>query len=229
MFSLIFVEPETAGNVGAISRLMMNFEIKELILVNPKCDLKSDECKSRAKHSYKIIENARIVNNFDIAIKDFDIVIGTTGKQTMDYDATRTAYSPKEIKKQIQEIEGKKAIIIGRESTGLKNEELKKCSFLVKINTSKYYPVMNASHAAAVLLYELTSEEYSPVRKANKEEITALFNEFDKLVKEAKTIKNQQASSKMFKNIISRSTIAGREAHALMGIFKAISQKNNKN
>lgn len=226
MYTVIFVEPETPGNIGAIARSMANFGLSKLILINPKCDLKSDECKGRAKHAYKLIENARILTNFEKAIEEFDIVIGTTGKQTSDYDFIRTGYTPKELKKNIQETKGKKAIVIGREGTGLTNDELSKCSFMAHIQTDKKYPVLNASHAAAILFYELASPEYSSVRKSDSKQTNVLIKNFEKIINENRKIRDKETMKKTFSNIIKRSTISSRESNVLIGFFKSI--RDNK-
>ena len=46
-------------------------------------------------------------------------------------------------------------MVFGRESTGLTREEILKCDVLVSIPASKAYPVLNLSHAVAIILYEL--------------------------------------------------------------------------
>ena len=63
MIQIAFLEPKVEGNIGAIARSMANFNLKELILINPQCDPKSEEVMKRAKHAKQIIENAKIVLN----------------------------------------------------------------------------------------------------------------------------------------------------------------------
>jgi len=63
-YSVIVVEPKTGGNIGAIARSMANFGLKELILVNPK-EL-GDEAYTRAMHAQDILDNAVIVENFEV-------------------------------------------------------------------------------------------------------------------------------------------------------------------
>ena len=56
MISIILFEPELSENIGFIARVMKNFELKELILINPKCDI--DRANKTAKHGKDIIKNA---------------------------------------------------------------------------------------------------------------------------------------------------------------------------
>ncbi len=42
MVCIALLEPITPGNIGAIARAMKNFDLKDLILINPRCDPKSE-------------------------------------------------------------------------------------------------------------------------------------------------------------------------------------------
>jgi TrmH family RNA methyltransferase len=47
------------------------------------------------------------------------------------------------------------AIVFGRERTGLSNDELDRCQYLVQIPTSPDYPSLNLAAAVQVIAYEL--------------------------------------------------------------------------
>ena len=219
MYTVVFVEPESSGNIGSLARVMKNFGLKELILVNPKCEI-NGETRARAKHAFEIVERARIVKSFG-KIGDFDFVIGTTGKITPDYDDVRCAISPKELAEQIK-TKGKIAIVLGREGIGLKNEELALCDIVVHIPTDEKYPVMNITHAAAIVFYELFSSKQELVRKADRKEKEVLFDYFDEIVCGLSGIRDKKKVAKVFRNVVNRSLIAGKEAHTLAGVFKEI-------
>ena len=57
----------------------------------------------------------------------------------------------------------KLVIVLGRDSTGLTNEGLQKCDFVVTIPTSKDYPTLNLAQAAGILLYELAKDKEETV------------------------------------------------------------------
>ena len=65
MITVILIEAQEPGNIGAIARSMANFELNNLILVNPKCDHLSEDARRRAVHAGKILMNAKIVENLD--------------------------------------------------------------------------------------------------------------------------------------------------------------------
>ena len=43
MISVVLVEPETSGNVGAVARAMKNFGFSRLVLVDPQCSHLDDD------------------------------------------------------------------------------------------------------------------------------------------------------------------------------------------
>ena len=45
---VVLVEPQGSLNVGSIARLCANFDVNELRIVTPRCDIKSLEAKKMA-------------------------------------------------------------------------------------------------------------------------------------------------------------------------------------
>ena len=86
MISIILIEPEISENIGFVARVMKNFDFKDLILINPKCDL--DKANKTAKHAKDILKKAKIKKiSF---LKKFDFLIGTTAILGTDYNISRT-------------------------------------------------------------------------------------------------------------------------------------------
>ena len=72
MITIILMEPEKSGNVGAVARAMTNFGFEKLVIINPKCKPLDDEAMRRAKHAQQILKKAKIAKK-DI-LKKFDVV-----------------------------------------------------------------------------------------------------------------------------------------------------------
>ena len=219
MYTVVFIEPESSGNIGALARVMKNFGLRDLILVNPQCTI-DREAKTRAKHAFDVIEKARIVKGFD-KIGDFDFVIGTTGKIVAGYDEVRHSITPRELAKQIKN-KNKIALVFGREGIGLKNEELSVCDIVVHIPTDHRYPVMNVSHAAAVVFYELFSADKRFGSGASSREKKILFDHFEKILNRLEGIRDKKKVAKVFRNVMNRAMIEGKEAHTIAGALNEI-------
>ncbi|AEF97105.1 RNA methyltransferase [Methanotorris igneus] len=226
---VIFVNPKYSGNVGAIARNMKNFGVKELRIVGNR-DILDKEAYIRAVHAKDILDNAKFYNSLKDAIEDIDFVVATSGAIGGDRNLKRVPITPREFAKRSLEIEGKVGIVFGREDDGLTNEELELCDLLVSIPTSEEYPIMNVSHAVAVILYELyvTRVEHEKeipynvkmrvASKLEKEILIKLFNEF--VDKSNIPDYRKDLCKVIFKRIISRAFISGKEANTLMCVFR---------
>lgn len=141
MNSIILVEPEIPENTGFIARLADNYNA-ELRIVNPEFQL--EEARKTATNAQEKLRNARIYDTVDEAIEELDQVIGTKPGRGLPVKQ----FEPRE----------DTSIMIGRESSGLSNEELDKCDAVVHIDTPGYSS-LNQSHATAVILHQLSGTE----------------------------------------------------------------------
>ena len=77
---VILVEPNGPLNVGSVARLCSNFEVDELRIVSPRCDIFSLEAKKMALKGYKFLENCKIFDDLQKAIFDCDLVLASCGR-----------------------------------------------------------------------------------------------------------------------------------------------------
>ncbi|MCK5588269.1 MAG: RNA methyltransferase, partial [Candidatus Lokiarchaeota archaeon] len=149
---IVIVEIAGEINLGSICRLMKNFGFDELYLVNPKLDLnKLSTAYGFAMHAKELIKDIKVVTSLKDALADVDAIIGTTAIPASTIsNPLRFPIPPEELP---VELEGKIAIVFGREASGLTNEELNKCDVVVTIPTSSVYPTLNIAQAAAIILY----------------------------------------------------------------------------
>ena len=78
---IILVNPFDPQNVGSVSRIMLNWGMTELRVVDPRCDVLSDEAKRLAVGSVKVLENAKIFSSLQECVSDLNRVIATTARQ----------------------------------------------------------------------------------------------------------------------------------------------------
>ncbi|MFH1053232.1 MAG: RNA methyltransferase [Candidatus Woesearchaeota archaeon] len=235
MISIILMEIENPGNLGAIARVMKNFDQNNLILIDPRCKKTSQEARNRAKHANDILESAKIRTSS--YLKSFDCLIATTASLGTDYNLPRSPITPEQLAKKLNQINAKNSktkigILIGRESSGLTNEEIKGCDFIVTIPSSKTYPTLNISHSIAILLYEISkqsnkinvSSHITPSSKIDKDiinkKLKTILNKLDFATKEKK-----QTQIMAWKRIFGKSFLTKREAFAVLGFLKKILEK----
>ncbi|WMW21042.1 RNA methyltransferase [Methanolobus mangrovi] len=225
-FRVVLVEPLYQGNVGSVTRAMKNFGFSDLVLVNP-CKLEG-EARAMSSHARDILANARIVTTLEEAIDDCSIVIGTTGISGSRFDLHLRVpgYSPVEIKERLKGMSGRVAILFGREDHGFARDELKKCDLIMTIPTSDIYPVMNLSHAVAVVLYEFSDIKVGDTPLADSLDMRLLYEHLSELIDNIDyPVHKREKTKLMLKRIFGRACLLPREVHTLHGIMRKIQRR----
>ena len=151
---VILVETTHPGNIGAAARAMKNMGLTELVLVNP-FDFPNQEALTRAASAEDVVASAKVFQTVEEAIADCQLVIGTSAR---DRRIPWPMLDPKGCgRKVVQTVSAglKVGLLFGRESRGLKNEELQQCHFHVNIPTGKAYSSLNLAMAVQVITYEI--------------------------------------------------------------------------
>jgi TrmH family RNA methyltransferase len=225
---IVLVEPESPGNIGATARAMKTCGFKNLILVNPK-EKNNPETNWMAHQSEEILENAKHYNTLREAISDMHLVIGTTQRKRY---FRFPFYTPDEISDKIEGIasEHPVAILFGRESTGLTNEELTQCHLHSTIYSATTKPALNLSQA--VMIYAYTFFKLQNVKDskfkydlANIEEINHFYNHLQQSMKDVGFIPRDSMDNFItrFKRILGRSMPEKRDIrllHKLLEIYE---------
>jgi tRNA (cytidine32/uridine32-2'-O)-methyltransferase len=150
---IVLVETSHPGNIGAVARAMKNMCMKHLVLVSPKLFPCAD-ATSRASGADDILASAVVCSTLQEAIADCQIVIGSSARcRTISWPEI----TPRECaeKLSLDARDNKVAIVFGRESSGLKNEELDLCQYLLRIPCNPDYSSLNLAAAVQVICYEL--------------------------------------------------------------------------
>jgi tRNA/rRNA methyltransferase len=181
--AVALIEPQYPVNVGHIARLMKNFGLKSLYFVRPHFD--KVEAIKYSTHGKDVLVAAKTVTLRQLR-KKFDVLIGTTAiRATSRLNVLRESINAEQIAKIIHDASTKDfCILLGRESSGLNNEELEMCDLVVTIDTKTKYRTMNVTHALAILLYEISKlKSELPVKKSKKRVDLASQHDIDLLLK----------------------------------------------
>jgi len=228
---IILVEPKGPLNVGSVARLCSNFEVDELRIVSPKCDIFSLEAKKMALKGHKFLENCKIFDDLQKAIFDCDLVLASCGR--IDVNKNSFFGSSEDIFdwtlsfKKINNL----AIIFGREDRGLTNSELLLANKTFNIKTSQNNPSLNLSHAVSIVLYELNKSSKRKINKemevfnlASSKQIHDSFVEIEEMLLGVGYLLKHTSRTKIskFKNYILRTNTSKHEINVLRGIVHQI-------
>lgn len=154
-FIFTLVEPAVAENVGASARALKTMGFGRLVLVNSQVH-RQPGARWLAHGSADILESIEVFPTLGEAVKDADLVIGTTAKKKRrvhtDY------YLCSEIPDLLDSKSGmleKVVLVFGREESGLTNNELKLCNILSTIPMKNRYPSLNLAQSVMIYAWEL--------------------------------------------------------------------------
>ncbi len=228
---VILVEPKGPLNVGSVARLCSNFDVDELRIVSPKCDIFSLEAKKMALKGQRFLDHCKIFDNLEKAIFDCDLVLASCGRidisknsffETSE-DILNWTLSFKKIKNL--------AVIFGREDRGLTNSELLLANKTFNIPTSQNNPSLNLSHAVSIVLYELNkphkrnfNKELEVFNLASSKQIHDSFVEIEEMLLRVGYLLKHTSKAKVskFKNYILRANTSMHEINVLRGIIHQI-------
>lgn len=151
--SIVMVGTTHPGNIGAAARAMNNMCITNLVMVSPICPV-GEIAYARASGAHSILDQRRTVDRLEQAIEDCHLVIGSTARSR---SLSWPELSPSEMGQKTWSLdnESKVAIVFGREHSGLTNEELQLCNYMVSIPTNPDFSSLNVASAIQVLCYEI--------------------------------------------------------------------------
>ena len=228
MIEVILVEPRKQENLGAVARAMKNFDFENLVLINPKCRM-GVKARKVAKHANDILDKAK-TKDFSY-LKKFDYLIGTTAILGTDYNIPRNTISIDQLADKINKIKDKAkiGILIGRETIGLKNDEIELCDILATIPSSKKYPTLNISHSAAIMLYEIfkkisNEKSNSHINFAAKKDKDIILRYIDNVLDKMdfSTQEKKETQKKVWKRVIGKALLTKREAFSVMGFLRKL-------
>ncbi len=220
MVSIIVVEPKNAGNIGAIARLMNNFSADSLILVRPKCNHLSKESYDRATHGKRYLDEAQVVQ--EIPYIQFDQVIATSARTSGPNNPERQPILLHEFELKTKN----SAILLGREDSGLTNEEVSKADILIHIPVPSNEPSLNISHALAVILYEWNKKQFHTENLAGRPEKEALLSRIEGYINLLELPRKEQKITHrlVFSKIINQSPLTSIDVRTLHSFFKEIGE-----
>jgi TrmH family RNA methyltransferase len=175
---VVLVRARDPNNIGAVARAMYDFGFRDLRLVN-EYPVPLERARSAVDAS-SVLETACEFTTVAEAISDCTLVAGTTavGLRRKEHPLYALAQASELLRAELSRAQqtsadpkARVALLFGSEKTGLSNEELAHCHWLLTIPMHRTegmrHASMNLGQAAAVCLYELVRDAAAkPSREA---------------------------------------------------------------
>lgn len=226
---VVLVGASNPLNIGAAARAMSNFGFLRLRVVNPY-DVAFREAKS-AVGAASLLANAEEFKSLADAVADCTLVVGTTAvrHRELQHPLRRLEYGARLIRKELAT--GRVALVFGPEKTGLSNDDLSYCHWLINIPTREQHISMNLGQAAAVCLYELVrdgkkvqSAKGTKEKRSTAGEVERISEGLLEALRQSGYVKPIAAASteERVRRLVRRMDLSAKDAELWLGMLRQI-------
>ena len=235
-FGFILIKPQLGENIGACARSMKNFGFKKLKIVSPKFFFPNHKTKSTSVGAFDLINRAKVYNNTEEAINEFDIIISLSARKRdvnkkhikmRDFSNILLAYKDKNI-----------GLMFGPEASGLTNEDLSFSNYILQIPTSKNFKSINLSHSVTIICFEIFktlnnksfSKKVKNIKISSKLKINSVVKYLTTLLEKKKFFLPKEKKQSMLLNIYNlfyRLEPNDKELRILASILSALSKNKH--
>jgi len=234
---IILIEPQLGENIGSACRAMLNFNVKNLRLVNPRDGWPNPDANAMSAgalndKSFKV----SVFNNLNEASKDISYLLATTARHR---DINKPIYNTTEAILNIinaQKSGLKTGIIFGGEKSGLNNDDLVKADGVINIECNRNFSSINLSMSVLTICYQWFIEKniisnlsqhiiYKDKNMPTKAELNYFIDRVIKLLEDSKFFKPEEKKKVMINNIeaiFTRNNLTLQELKILHGIITSI-------
>lgn len=219
------------GNIGAAARAMSNMSITNLVLVSPQCPV-GEIAFARASGAHDILDQRRTVESLEEAIQDCHLVFGSTARSR---SLSWPELSPPNMAQKTWELDddSKVAVVFGREHSGLTNDELQLCSYMVSIPTNPDFSSLNVASAIQVLCYEIykscgevrvDTSDAADEPAATSFDIEGYFQHLEKVLLSTEFLNPDNPGQLMqrLRRLYQRANLSKNEINILRGILSSV-------
>src|ERR1700730_8686186 len=234
--AVVLVEPQLGENIGAAARVMANFGLSRLRLVNPRDGWPNIHAHRAASGADRILDQSVLYQSVQAAIADCTLVLATTARA---HDQAKPVLSPQEAAALLApRVAGGEtvAVMFGRERYGLQNGEIALADRIVTFPVNPAFASLNLAQAVALMAYEwfrLASGGALPFtmprksQPAGKQQIEAFFSNLERELDAIEYFRPLDKRATMLvnlRNIFARMQPTQQDIQTLHGIVMALSE-----
>lgn len=232
---IVLVNTTHPGNIGAAARAMKTMGLDQLALVAPR-HFPSAECTARAAGADDILARAAVFPSVEEAVADCGLVFGTSARTR---SIAWPEVTPETAATQIAGSAGAgAAVLFGRESSGLSNEELEICHAMIRIPTNAEFASLNIASAVQIICYEISKQYLAretgggegTESPATTREMEHLYEHFEQTLIDIGYLDPEKPRRLMrrIRRLFNRARLDSNEYNILRGILTAISKDGGK-
>ena len=226
----ILVEPQMGENIGAACRVMGNFGIADLRIVNPRDGWPNPKAVSMATGS-PVLDNAQLYDTLEEAVADCQLLFASTAQPR---NMVKPVYTARE---GMAEIRGhvdagqRVGVLFGAEKSGLPNAAITLSNAIITLPVDRGFSSLNLAMAVGVFAHEwrageATPSDFKPLEeRASQDELTAFYAHLEDELERAGFFYPPEKTPLMMQNLVNafaRGGLTLQEVRTLRGVIKAL-------
>lgn len=236
---IILSTPQLAMNIGAVARIMANFGLVDLRLVNPRDGWPQEAAWPSASGADWPLNDAKVFDTVAEAIADLQLVYATTARPR---ELQLPVLGPREAAAELsQEVAAgrKVGLLFGGERAGLETADIALCQAVVTLPIDPKFRSLNLAQAVAINAYEwrMTVEAGAPpnfrqsAAPAEQGAMLGLYEHLETELEEAGFFHPPEKKPSMVQNLraaLARARMTDQEVRTFRGVVTALSRGRGK-
>ena len=234
----VMVQTSHSGNIGAAARAIKTMGFSQLVLVQPK-QFPCEQAEAMASSAKDVLEQVLVVDSLQQALAPCHWVMGASARiRSMPWPLLSARDGCVQAAQQLmtKPNEGQIALVFGRESSGLTNEELALCNAHINIDANPNYSSLNVASAIQVLAYELrvallqTPTLELPMQLADHAQHEQFFDQLQQTLINIDFLNadNPRLLMQKLRRLFFKAQLEPAEMNILRGILAKIEQKQKR-
>jgi tRNA/rRNA methyltransferase len=232
---IILNAPQLAENIGAAARVMANFGLSELRLVNPRDGWPQERAWASASGADWPLNAARVFERVEEAIADLHLVYATTARpRELQLPVLTPRVAMQDLAGAVAE--GLKAgLLFGGERAGLETADIALCQAVVTLPVDVRFKSLNLAQAVAINAYEwrMTQADEAPQAfrngpsPADGATMLGLYEHFERELDNAGFFHPPEKRPSMVQNLrsaLGRASFTDQEVRTFRGVVTALSR-----
>lgn len=237
--AIILNAPQMAENIGAVARVMANFGLADLRLVNPRDGWPQERAWALASGAEWPLNAARVYDSVAAAIADLQTVFATTARPR---ELSLPVVTPRGGAAELAEAAGRGervGLLFGGERAGLETGDIALCQAVITVPIDPRFRSLNLGQAVAINAYEwrMTVADAAPpafrepAPPATGEAMLGLYQHLERELEVAGFFHPPEKTPNMIQNLrsaLGKARFTDQEVRTFRGVITALSRGRGK-